>query len=139
MNDWNGVSGSALHYGLVFNDGSPNRYHTINRVNFSSAGFPTNIPGAATRSGFVNGRHQYSHVYLNSLFSWNTVGTMNESLNQADVHTVAMHEVGHSSGLNHPSVCGPMTTAEVAAAMNPNWQKKWNLNSDDQSGLDGLY
>ena len=52
-----------------------------------------------------------------------------------DVRTIAIHELGHEVHLNHPAVCGAMTTNEVLAAMNPNRSKKWFTNTDDIDGL----
>ncbi|MGW5240886.1 hypothetical protein ACWEOW_18290 [Monashia sp. NPDC004114] len=61
-------------------------------------------------------------------------GSVNQSTKQADVGTVMVHELGHEIYLNHPSACGSMTSAEVGAAMNPAWVKRWYTNSDDKAG-----
>ncbi|MCE1173935.1 MAG: matrixin family metalloprotease [Propionibacteriales bacterium] len=76
-----------------------------------------------------------SNIFLNPAYTWNTSGTMNQASQKADVRTVVVHELGHWVVLNHPNQCGAMTSAETASAMNPNWKKKWTINSDDKAGL----
>jgi hypothetical protein len=64
---------------------------------------------------------------------------MNLAQQVVDVRTIAVHEQGHSSGLNHPDVCGAMTQAEVDAVMFPDGRYKPNTNSDDRAGVASLY
>lgn len=64
---------------------------------------------------------------------------MNALDRKVDVRTIATHEIGHATGLDHPSLCGSMTAAEVNASMNPNRVKKWFTNTDDDAGNRQLY
>ena len=105
---------------------------------FASLGLPDTAPGATWNSS-NSSNHSWSKMYFNSTWTWNFSGVLNQSQKKADVHTVVMHEMGHSSGLNHPSVCGTMTQSEVASAMNVTWTKKWSINSDDAYGIHSLY
>ncbi|WP_224273669.1 matrixin family metalloprotease [Nocardioides lacusdianchii] len=73
-------------------------------------------------------------VYLNPNWSWNLNGNLNQANRVADVRTITVHELGHELVLEHPNQCGPMSSAEIAAAMNPNYVQKWNVNSDDRAG-----
>ena len=127
------ISGSTLNYNTpLYNQGLAFAYQA-SFANFSQVGLPNNIPGATSNSSGAT--HASSWMRFNTTFTWNTSGTMNQAQKQADVRTVALHEMGHASGLNHPSVCGAMTSAEIASAMNPNWTAKWTVNSDDKAGI----
>jgi hypothetical protein len=140
--DWRGVAGSAQNlYGPVFNDNNPNWPIIIYAINFSSIGLP-DFPGHTyNNSSPPSAYHSYSAVRLNNSWTWNTSGTLNQAQRKADVHTVNMHELGHAVGLAHPFACdgGAMTDAEKASAMNPDYTKKWNLNSDDKAGYANIY
>jgi hypothetical protein len=89
---------------------------------------------AVTDLKYSGSRITSGSIYFNKSFSWNLTGTLNQAGKKADVRTVAIHELGHEIYLNHPSSCGSMTSAEVAAAMNPNYKKKWTTNADDRAG-----
>lgn len=74
------------------------------------------------------------NIYLSTGFTWYTDGSMNQADRLVDVQTIMIHELGHEVYLNHPSSCGSMTSAEVYAAMNPNWKQKWYTSADDEAG-----
>lgn len=50
-----------------------------------------------------------------------------------------IHEFGHSSGLNHPQLCGQLSQNEIDSAMYANWTKKWTTNIDDEWGIQSIY
>ena len=127
------ISGSTLNYNTpLYNQGMVYSYQG-SFANFSQIGLPDSWPGATSNS--LGTTHASSWMRFNNTFTWNTSGTMNGTLKQADVRTIAVHEMGHASGLNHPDVCGAMDSAEIASAMNPNWTQKWTVNSDDKAGI----
>ncbi len=105
--------------------------------NFVSWGIPNSWPGATYNGS--GSTHSTSSMYFNSNWSWNFNGTLNEASMQADVHTVVMHEMGHANGLGHPWDCGSMTTAEQQSAMNADFTRKWDINSDDAAGIHARY
>lgn len=134
---WNGIHGSKLTYGRVHWKGT-GRYR-IARVDFAKAGLP-DAPGitiGVERHG--KRRHGRATVMLNRRFHWNTTGRMDQHGRMADVWTVAVHEMGHASGLSHPWACGRMTKAERTAVMNATWKAKHHPNSDDKAGIARLY
>jgi hypothetical protein len=127
---------SSLNYNTPVTGSVPFAYKMY-YSDFPNLGYPNNVPGATING--AGATHSTSTMWFNDNFTWNFVGTMSQSQMKADVHTVVMHEMGHSSGLNHPDVCGAMTSSEVAASMNPNWTKKWTINSDDAWGIQSRY
>lgn len=118
--------------------GPPYRGGWIAYVDLESSGIDS-IP-AATQSNWGTDM-QWADTYLSDDWTWNTTGTMSESLKKADLRTVVLHELGHWLSLDHPNQCdgGVMTTAEVAAVMNANWTSKQTLRADDNSGAAAIY
>ncbi len=129
---------STLNYNYpLFNTGLGYSYQ-MTYDNFVSIGWPNTWPGGTSLNTYAS-NHSSSWMRFNSNWTWNTSGTLSLSQMKADVHTIVMHEMGHASGLNHPDVCGSMTSAEVASSMNPNYVKKWTINSDDAAGIHSRY
>ncbi|MQY03245.1 matrixin family metalloprotease [Actinomadura macrotermitis] len=140
MKQWSGIRGSSLrYYGPQFRSNVPNPEFQIDRGNFQRLGLP-DVPGIAV--GSTTQRHRSTAVMLNSQFRWYTNGTMNQSQRKVDVWTIAVHEMGHASGLAHPypsSGCGQPTQAEKAGVMYVTWKKKRYPNSDDKAGIARRY
>lgn len=129
---WNGISGAAWRMIWKYK----NFIGPVQSGLYLQSTAPPGFGGApgVTDLRYSGSRITAGNIYLNSTYTWNTVGTMSSSTKRADVRTIAIHEMGHQVYLNHPSSCGSMTSAEVAASMNPNWTKKWYTNSDDKAG-----
>lgn len=107
------------------------------KVGYSTpnGGFPGMAPGVTKLQVNSSGQIVGGNVFLNPAFSWNLNGNLNQANQVADVRTITTHELGHELRLTHPANCGtPMTAAEKASAMNPNYKKKWTINSDDKAG-----
>jgi matrixin len=139
MHQWNGIPGSSLQlWGPVFNSNIANPEFLLYTANFGAYGLP-DVPGATL--GLANsGTHSTAEVLFNTNFGWNISGTMNQATRQVDVRTIAVHEIGHANGVNHPQVCGsPFTAEEQASVMHPNWTYKPSTNSDDKAGIDFHY
>ncbi|TAJ99166.1 MAG: matrixin family metalloprotease [Chloroflexota bacterium] len=107
-------------------------------TDFSAAGFP-DVPGL-TYNNLTTQPHTVSDIHLNTDFTWNLTGIMNQQQRKTDVRTVLTHEVGHASGLSHPISCGaPYTQAEQLAVMTVAWVKRWVVNGDDINGILNIY
>ncbi|MCO6007601.1 matrixin family metalloprotease [Actinoallomurus purpureus] len=140
MRQWSGIKGSGLkYYGPQVRSNAANPAFQIEKINFANAGIP-DYPGITLGVEKSKGsRHSTAAVELNSRFTWNTSGAMSQSKRKTDVWTVAVHEMGHASGLSHTGACGAMTKAEKASVMNVTWTKKRYPNSDDKAGIAKLY
>jgi hypothetical protein len=107
----------------------------IDKRSFAAQGWPGD-PGVTQvftfTSGMYAGRIQFTNVYLNSDWSWNTTCTLNQGARQADLLTVILHEMGHAVSLNHDP-------AFTTAVMWPNYVCKQNLTADDRNGIGALY
>jgi Matrixin len=140
---WNGISGSNWAVGTV---GKSWQGPVVHKGSwYMNASGPAGGFGGApgiTQLSFQpsnGGTITWANIFLNSSFSWNTNGVLNQSTKQADIRTVATHELGHLLMLHHPGACHTMSTAEKAAVMNVTWTKKWSLNSDDKAGAAAMY
>lgn len=138
---WNGISGSTLHYYAPhFDRQVANPEFTVELVNFNTVGLP-DYPGISL--GAEASPHSTIDLALNSRFSWNTSGVMNQASRQVDVQTIVVHESGHASGLAHPypDVCGPghPTAAERTGVMYVDWTAKRIPNADDRAGIAARY
>jgi hypothetical protein len=136
---WNAIPGSTLHYfPAQFNSQVTTPELGVERVSTRAVGLP-DVPGIALGSEVRN--HTTVDVVLSADFSWNTSGVMDQATRKTDVWTILMHEVGHASGLAHPSECGPghPTPLERQGVMFVDWMTKHNPNSDDQAGIASRY
>jgi len=140
---WNNIAGSTWSFNFSPRGtfGPPFNGGWIYEQTNPPGGYQNGAPGVTYFSYFTTGSSilTWSNSYLNPAYTWNLTGTLNQSQLQADVRTIATHELGHWLYLNHPDSCGTMTTAEVAAVMWPNWTKKWAPTADDQAGIASIY
>lgn len=132
---WNGID--TLYYAPPNFSPGLAQWFNLFYVDFSAAGYADN-PGVTFNNGNYS-PHSVSNVYLNSDFTWNTTGVMDQATRKTDVRTVATHELGHSAGLAHPQLCGQLSNDETHSVMYANWTKKWSTNIDDQRGIQALY
>lgn len=135
-NAWNDISGAnwTLKWrNKSFTGPTP---VTVSKQASAPPGFKGNpaVTDIVIKNGYIVG----GNIYFNNSWSWNFDGTMNFSKKKADVRTIAVHEMGHETHLNHPSACGAMNSAEKKSAMNPAGVKRQSINSDDREGVHDL-
>lgn len=94
-NAWNGIAGSTWSIaGRVWGfNGPPSAGGWWYRQAVAPLSYG-GAPGLTIRS-VSGGRNISANVYFNTAFTWNTTGTMNQAKSQADVRTIATHELGH--------------------------------------------
>lgn len=138
---WDFIPGSTLtYYEPKFYDMRPVPELLLALDYFAKWDWP-DVPGITLGASTPN--HQYASIWFNRSFNWNDDGIMNQVTRQVDVWTIALHELGHASGLAHPyaSICGAghPTSAEIASVMYVDWTTKRWPNSDDKSGIAARY
>jgi hypothetical protein len=140
---WSDIPGSYLHYnGTNVTANWRNFGFRSARYDFSNSGLE-NWPGF-TSNFKGTGTHSWTGVDFNLDWTFNSSGTMNQNTQNVDLATVAVHEIGHASGVAHPfeyqSPCGTTgTAAEIASVMNPNFTTKRNLTPDDVDAMQVRY
>lgn len=140
LTQWN-RSGSTLRYSTPDYTSGWMIYafrgsHSYSPLMGSAPGYAQTMVSGSTHSG--------GNLILSNRFSWIN-GVQNISQGLADVQTIAVHEVGHFTGLAHPWIghCTdgtPYTAAEQGSVMTTiNVGVRRALNSDDIAGVTDLY
>ncbi len=115
-NGWSNMTNQAPNYGVGAITGHG---FTLRAVDFAAMGWGNRLPGWTKDHPVDAPTHDQSNVYLNTGFEWVTDDQVDRGARIADVGTVALHEFGHSAGLNHPdaSPCpthsGSSTNAQI--------------------------
>ncbi|MFG1670548.1 matrixin family metalloprotease [Streptomyces sp. Y7] len=114
------------------------------RASYSYTSLMGSAPGYAQAQRSGSGTHKGGTLYLSNRFTW-VNASQNISQKKADVQTVAVHEVGHFTGLAHPWAphCADgtaYTDAEKKSVMTaiPTGTRR-ALNSDDIAGVKAIY
>jgi predicted Zn-dependent protease len=98
---------------------------------------PWGGPGSsyAVESHFAPGTcRQSSNVTFNTMYSWNPpYTTCNGSTSWVSLYSVALHELGHSVGLNHSGDVNAIMYATMDLCTNKPW------NQDDIDGIRAIY
>ena len=140
---WNAIiPDNVLTLSVVKGSASaPGSSDGVNGTGFSSTvvGSPwgTNVLGVSI-STWSGNRRVENDVLFNSTRRWNAyAGALQQSGGQSinDLRRVALHELGHSLGLNHPDDVGQ----SVSAVMNSITSNLDALAQDDIDGLLSLY
>jgi hypothetical protein len=110
----------------------------INTVFFSDTvygeAFEENVLAVATSWSFSGGRKAESDVIFNRNEAWNSYRG-NRRSGATDILRVALHEFGHTLGLDHPDEAGQ----NVDAIMNSRISNRDSLAADDINGARSLY
>jgi MYXO-CTERM domain-containing protein len=147
MNDWNAVIGTLQFAGNISTEAPP----TTNGNGINEAFFAANVYGEAFgedtiavttsyRSGAVQSDGTYrrlqSDIVFNNSRTWNSYRGRTQA-GVIDFRRVALHELGHVLGLDHPNQATPPQT--VSAIMNSLVSSIDALQQDDIAGAQELY
>jgi hypothetical protein len=145
MQAWNttlgGSSGSAQFTSTIIPPGVAPAQNSINEMAFSSdvkgTAFEANT--IAVTLGYAVGNERVeADIYFNNARTWDSHrGSVPTVPNALDIRRVALHELGHVLGLNHPDQADPPQS--VVAIMNSTVSTQETLATDDVSGVQGLY
>ena len=139
-NAWNAVLGNLQLQSQIVAPGTPNNRNGINELAFG-----TNVFGSAFGSGVLavtttrvsatNGdRIEADTIFNNKDWQWDSYrGTLHSGT--VDIQRVAIHELGHTLGLDHPDQAGQ----SVTAIMNSTVSSVDRLTTDDITGVQNLY
>ncbi|HWA26466.1 MAG TPA: matrixin family metalloprotease [Lacunisphaera sp.] len=141
---WNTVIGSA-QIQSTFATGTPaeqtnNDQTPVNELGFSSTVFgrPFDSGVLAVTTGFSAGNERTeADILFNSAVTWNSYRGPTQSQLGVDLQRVAIHELGHLLGLNHPDQANPPQF--VTAIMRSTVGSLDTVASDDIDGAQSLY
>lgn len=139
---WNAVMGSA-QFATETATGTPSESNGINELAFAAQvygrDFGENVLAVTTGYSFSNQRAE-ADIIFNSARSWDSYrGTRPVTLpaGTIDLQRVALHELGHVLGLDHPDEAEPAQS--VAAIMNSTISSRFELSTDDIEAVQSLY
>jgi hypothetical protein len=137
MQKWNALLGSVQFAPQL---STPGAYHSGNGVN--EIVMDSTMDGDAFPSGVLAITLSYSQadasteadIVFNTAYTWNSYRG-NLRFGSEDIQRVAIHELGHVLGLNHPDQYGQ----SVVAIMNSRESNLDTMQADDIAGVQKLY
>lgn len=138
-NIWNGSLGSVQFQSTLVAKGSATQRNGVNELAFSNDVFGTafgdNVLAVTTGFSLGNERTE-SDTLFNTAKQWDSYrGGIQQKF---DLRRVALHELGHILGLDHPDEAKP-TPQAVVAIMNSHIGALDTLADDDIQGAQSLY
>lgn len=134
---WNPLLGNEQFTTQILPPGPGGDGNRINEVLFSDKIYTRSFDAttlAATTTWIRGNERTESDVVFNTAWTWDSYRGVRRS-NIIDIRRVAIHELGHSLGLDHPDEAGQT----VAAIMNSHVSNIDAQASDDISGAQQLY
>ncbi len=136
---WNAVIGSAQFVPQIVVGGSPVDGNGVSEIVFASTAFGTAFDAnilAVTTTWFDkrSNRRTEGDTIFNTKWTWDSYRGATRS-GVVDIRRVAIHELGHTLGLDHPDENGQT----VAAIMNSHISSIDAATSDDIAGAQSLY
>jgi hypothetical protein len=140
MQAWNGYLGTLQLTSQIQAAGSVTNGNGINEIAMASkAGdedFGTNVL-AITLSYSQGDTRVESDLVFNTAYTWDSYRGARNGRTAIDIRRVAIHELGHVLGLDHPDEASPPQT--VNAIMNSRISDIDTMQSDDITGAQALY
>lgn len=135
---WNALLGSVVFQSNL-TTGSPVDHNQINELAFASTIYGEDFGEktlAVTTTWHRGNERTEGDIIFNSARTWNSYpgATRSEAY---DLHRVALHELGHHLGLDHPDEAEPPQV--VSAVMNSRISSLDTLTMDDITGAQNLY
>ena len=138
--DWNAVLGDLQITSTIVPKGTAAQSNGVNELAFGSDAFGTAFDSTtlAITTTWTIGDDQRTQAdtVFNTAFTWSVYDGPRTGT-AVDLRRVALHELGHLLGLDHPDQATPPQT--VAAVMNSHISSTDRLTSDDIAGAQQLY
>lgn len=136
---WNGVIGSVQIQSTLAT-GSPGADNNVSELGFGSTiygqAFEPNVL-AVTLGSRVGNERVESDIIFNSSVTWDSYRGPKGSRTATDIQRVAIHELGHLLGLDHPDEANPPQF--VSAIMRSTVGNVDTVTADDIEGAQSLY
>jgi len=134
---WNHNLGDAQFAPQVLAVGNGADGNSINEIFFSnspySMSWDTNTL-AVTTAWYSGNQRVEADIIFNNAFTWDSYRGVNKG-SPVDIQRIALHELGHVLGLDHPDTAGQTVTA----IMNSHVSNTDSLQPDDITGAQNLY
>jgi hypothetical protein len=138
--DWNAVIGNLQITSTIVAPGPAAQGNGVNEVVFADKAFDTAFDSSTlaitTTWAIGNDRTQADIVFNTAFNPWGVYDGPRTS-STVDLRRVALHEMGHLLGLDHPDTATPPQS--VAAIMNSHISNTDRLTADDIAGVQQLY
>ena len=136
---WNALLGSVQFQSTIAAAGGAVDHNRVNELVFAGDIFGKAFGSttlAVTTTWRIGNERTESDIIFNTGRTWDSFAGPTRS-GVIDLHRVALHELGHSLGLDHPDEAMPPQT--VSAIMNSRITSLDTLSMDDITGAQNLY
>jgi hypothetical protein len=137
--DWNAVIGNLQITSTIAAPGPAAQSNGVNEIVFADKAFDTAFDSqtlAVTTTWSIGNERTQADIVFNTAFQpWGVYDGARQS--NVDLRRVALHELGHLLGLDHPDTATPAQS--VSAIMNSRISSLDRISSDDIAGAQQLY